>query len=81
MNKQGTSFKRVGEYIIDIQKPLGSGNYGSVYRGSLFQEERNIINGQLNTIFAIKETPLLCNNQADLNSKKKIAIREINNLR
>jgi len=35
----------------------------------------------MNTIYAIKETPLLSNNLADLNSKKKIAIREINNLR
>ncbi|KAL4466404.1 hypothetical protein ABPG73_019022 [Tetrahymena malaccensis] len=75
------SFKKVGHYIIDTNNPLGSGNYGSVYRGSLYSDDRNIINGQMNTIYAIKETPLLSNNAADLSSKKKIAIREINNLK
>jgi len=39
------SFKRVGDYIIDNKHSLGSGNYGSVFRGSLYSEERNIING------------------------------------
>ena len=51
---QNKTYKKVGEYIIETSHPLGSGQYGVVYCGSLDE-----VNGDANnTIFAIKETPI-----------------------
>ncbi|EGR33417.1 protein kinase domain protein, partial [Ichthyophthirius multifiliis] len=73
MNK---TYKRVGEYIIETSSKLGSGQYGTVYRGSL-----DSYVGSDNVIYAIKETPIpFCNGGIE-KTKLDAAIREINNLR